>query len=106
MESKHTKGPWRVNDDRNEGLVDDEYHFIAAGDGLCSPPKYNGFEISGCMTIHDARLIAAAPELLEALQHIVEYWNRDRDDEAMHNALWHIIETAESAIATATRSQS
>ena len=54
-----------------------------------------------CDLNDNAYLIAAAPELLEALEHIVEYWNRDRNDNAMHDALWHIIETAEQAIAKA-----
>jgi hypothetical protein len=47
----------------------------------------------------------AAPAMLEALEHIAEYWNRDRNDEAMHNALWHIIETAEQAIALARQTE-
>lgn len=47
----------------------------------------------------------AAPVMLEALEHIAEYWNRDRNDEAMHNALWHIIETAENAIAVARQTE-
>jgi len=34
----------------------------------------------------------------EALEHIAEYWNRNRDDGAMHDALWHIIETAEQVL--------
>lgn len=50
----------------------------------------------------DARLIAAAPDLLQALEHIREYWNRDRNDQAMSDALWRIIDTADEAIAKAT----
>ncbi|MEX3933316.1 hypothetical protein AB4Y32_16185 [Paraburkholderia phymatum] len=46
--------------------------------------------------LHEAEEKESA--LIEALEHIVEYWNRDRNDAAMHNALWHIIETAESAL--------
>lgn len=34
----------------------------------------------------------------DALAHIVEYWNRDRNEDAMHDALWHIIETAAQAL--------
>jgi seryl-tRNA synthetase len=41
---------------------------------------------------------AEVEELREALEHIAEYWNRNRDDGAMHDALWHIIETAEQAL--------
>jgi hypothetical protein len=49
----------------------------------------------------NARLIAAAPDLLDALKHIEEYWNRDQNETAMADALWHIIETAQAAIAKA-----
>jgi type VI protein secretion system component VasF len=49
----------------------------------------------------NARLISAAPELLEALESIAEYWNQDRNDQAMHDACWHAIETARAAIARA-----
>jgi hypothetical protein len=30
----------------------------------------------------------------EALEHIVEYWNRDENETSMSDALWHIIQTA------------
>lgn len=43
-------------------------------------------------------LDAEVERLREALEHIAEYWNRNRDDGAMHDALWHIIETAEQAL--------
>lgn len=51
----------------------------------------------------NARLIAAAPKLLEALEHILEYWNKDENPTAMSDALWHILETAEKAIAELLR---
>ena len=47
----------------------------------------------------EARVI----ELEEALAHIVEYWNRDANEQAMHDALWHIIETAEQALSATAR---
>jgi len=33
-------------------------------------------------------------EAREALEHIVEYWNRDENETSMSDALWHIIQTA------------
>ena len=36
--------------------------------------------------------------LREALEHIIEYWNRDENGGAMSDALWHILETAEQAL--------
>jgi len=36
--------------------------------------------------------------LKEALEHILEYWNRDENQMAMSDALWHFIETAEQAL--------
>ena len=37
-------------------------------------------------------------ELLKTLEHIAEYWNRDQNESAMYEALWHIIDTANEAI--------
>lgn len=46
---------------------------------------------------------SASPSgLVEALESIVEYWNRDRNDMAMHDACWHAINTAEAALAALT----
>lgn len=36
-----------------------------------------------------------------AMTNISEYWNRDRNDEAMHDACWHAVETALNALAVA-----
>lgn len=38
-------------------------------------------------------------ELVAALQHISEYWNRDENDMAMNDALYHMIDTADAALA-------
>jgi hypothetical protein len=36
--------------------------------------------------------------LEEAMESIVEYWNKDRNDEAMHDACWHNVNTAAEAL--------
>ena len=36
--------------------------------------------------------------LREGMEHIAEYWNRDQNETAMADALWHIIESAEAAL--------
>jgi hypothetical protein len=41
---------------------------------------------------------AQLEEARKALEHIIEYWNRDQNETAMADALWHIIETAEEAL--------
>ena len=53
----------------------------------------------------NARLFSAAPDLLEALQSIEEYWNQDPNEMAMADACWHAINTARAAIARATGEQ-
>lgn len=50
-------------------------------------------------------LTAQRDELLEALGHIAEYWNRDSNEAAMADALWYIIETSQTAIAKAEASK-
>lgn len=36
--------------------------------------------------------------LRESLENIIEYWNKDRNDKAMHDALWYMIGEAEQAL--------
>jgi hypothetical protein len=39
-----------------------------------------------------------AARLREALEVIADYWNRDRNDSAMHDACWFAINTANDAL--------
>lgn len=50
-------------------------------------------------------ILAQRDELLAVFENVREYWNRDRNEQAMSDALWHIIETAEEAISRATGEQ-
>jgi hypothetical protein len=68
MNTKHTPGPW-VLDDIAHSHVDADYHIIDAGKGYhLDGEGSDGFNLSGCMSLDDARLIAAAPDLLAALE--------------------------------------
>lgn len=66
--SKHTKGPWEVDSESYLGDKDEHYHSITAGCGYHVTGDDDGFEISGCMSTANARLIASAPCLLDALE--------------------------------------
>lgn len=37
--------------------------------------------------------------LRDALVEIADYWNRDQNDQAMYDACWHAINTANAALA-------
>jgi hypothetical protein len=67
MKTQHTPDPWKSEEDGNNGIevVDQDLCVVAEimpryGDGVCDEDWAN------------ARLIAAAPELLAALQRIVK----------------------------------
>jgi hypothetical protein len=103
MDMKHTPGPWQFDAQDDAHVVSDDYHVIRAGCGYLAEAKEErepGFRIAGHMTEADARLIAAAPDLLAALQSILP--------DAVGN---HIggpdtqvrIDSARAAIAKATR---
>lgn len=64
MSTKHTPGPWVVRDDSDKA----PFTFRVRAD--LSHRKHDASEESVCITGSEAnaRLIAAAPELLEALQ--------------------------------------
>jgi hypothetical protein len=68
--SSYTPGPWReYAPDIQDVGVDKNYRTIAAG---CEYLKVqSGFAITGFVSPADARLIAAAPDLLEALQSLL-----------------------------------
>lgn len=81
MELTHTEGPWELDPPNESHVVADDYHVIRAGCGYLPEAKdvpETGFRIAGHMTIADARLIVAAPELLGALHETVDLaWVED-----------------------------
>ena len=86
---KHTKGPWRISDD----------HFIVADKG----EKYQNICRLNGMDRHEASeanamLIAASPDLLEALKRYVE-WQEGKFDAIDIEA--EILAPAKAAIAKA-----
>lgn len=89
MKTKHTKGRWSVVAEVNlpELYVSSEYH-----GGICSLPKYYG-DLETAEGIAEAeanaKLIAAAPELLEALQVATLYVSSISNKED-----WNLIQAA------------
>lgn len=59
MESKHTPGPWKVNEYGNVEQNNGAYHLVATCSGISSNLKERE---------SNAQLIACAPEMLEALK--------------------------------------
>ena len=51
-----------------------------------------------CRKCYTSEIDAEHKRLKRALEHIIEYWNRDENPTAMSDALWHILETAEQAL--------
>jgi len=64
--SEHTPGPWRQYAPVVSGKRDRNYRAITGGDGVFLDKT--GFELTGFIRESDARLMAAAPELLEKLE--------------------------------------
>lgn len=95
--SKHTPGPWCLSDE-SPMIIEDKHKVIV---GSASTYPHSGYFPSENEAKANARLIAAAPDLLEALKSIAEFWNRDHNEKALIGACWHAVETAEAAIAKA-----
>lgn len=60
---EHTPGPWKVQQMKYGFAITDQ----------------EGYEISPTRNISDARLIAAAPELLAALEAVIEWYDMEAD---------------------------
>lgn len=71
MTISHTPGPWTLDAPICKAVVTETYHIIFAGHGFLDRKTMQGFSVTGHMTFADARLITAAPELLEALKKII-----------------------------------
>lgn len=70
---KFTPGPWRLDDDAfGSGIYvhNDDYHGVDAGRGYLDRDTMTGFNVCAHMSIADAALIAAAPDLFEACAHV------------------------------------
>ena len=93
MSAAHTPGPWTATPPCRE---DRQYHWAIRGPS--NSPQVVSFEIARLSSAntpeleHDARLIAAAPDLLEALQGLM---HKDCGEPAFF--------AARAAIAKATR---
>lgn len=59
-------------------------------------------ELTGDVIVHCVNTFEEREALIkkmgEGFEHILEYWNRDRNDGAMHDALCHIIEISEGLL--------
>lgn len=83
--SAHTPGPWTLDPASyiESGLVREDgesgrdgYHIVDAGSGSV---RLDGFHIAACITKADARLVAASPDLLDALEHFVRWAEAPKD---------------------------
>jgi hypothetical protein len=83
MSSKHTPGPWTYS--LNTGVVRSESNDLPKWSHhvICDLRRWSH---EGDTFIHpgNARLIAAAPELLEALKEMLEVWEEDHAYGATH----------------------
>lgn len=86
-DGKHTPEPWRVR------LSDIEELFDVFGVG-----PYGLITLAEGVDIHDARLIAAAPDMLEALRAANEYFDRmegkGEGGQAIFDVPRHIVQVA------------
>ena len=108
MSEKHTPGPWEYDPDSDfhndpAGIA---YVDVSAGDTPDAPSRFVRVD-KGWTTKADARLIAAAPDLLAALREGDEIQKRTYGHaDGLHLALYEWAAKARAAIAKATESQS
>lgn len=101
---KHTKGPWRLNEFHvnREGLTVCE---LVTNDNSKRIARIDGHVLDSCKASNEAkanaRLIAAAPEMLEALKFLKASLTAKRTEDACHITL-AMAQKMNAAIAKAT----
>ena len=97
--AEHTKGPWRVEACKSRG---DEYRYVRTDDPrlrvICRVPLDH---IDGREDEANARLIAAAPELLEALEDLALQADAASPETGMRAEMKEYIVRARAVIAKA-----
>ncbi len=96
-QTTHTPGPWRVNKSDPREIVDETGNHVIAG--CYDVYGYDAYEGD---SIPNARLIAAAPVLLETLTSIVQHAKEFGEIEDAETMLARIEEKARAALAEAT----
>jgi hypothetical protein len=103
-QTKHTPGPWGLDDGEIYGKLSSDFH----GTGMIAriPCEYRQGGIMTCEDEANAALIAAAPELLEALKEVYKWGERAKDERQQHGPvlrdyLMQAADTARAAIAKA-----
>lgn len=98
-EAKHTPGPWHVSDKNASGNVSEDYLFIEPGIAVIER-KVAGQDAND---MPDARLIAAAPELLAALERMTSVARSANEIGSTHfSAFQEAIRKCSAVIAKAT----
>jgi hypothetical protein len=73
MTTKHTPGPWLISERVKTARLDNAL--------MVRPADHHNYEYGATAIIAtseaDARLVAAAPELLESLQQLIEWFDSD-----------------------------
>jgi hypothetical protein len=100
MRTLHTLGPWKCYELPHTQSDDHSYWHIDAGGGYYSKVG-TGFNIAGCISEADARLISAAPDLLEAVSFFVTLMEMDNVPKELLKANV-AYQKAKAAIAKAT----
>jgi len=106
MEFKGTKGEWKFNDVSMSGKP--HYNVIGTALGgkfkIANVPWVDGDKVDMQEALANAKLIAAAPELLEALQTIIGYNRQEAEDkygDPDKAESWACVRTARAAITKA-----
>lgn len=103
---KHTPGPWMIQEADGDLFIEDTIWFD--GDGTDANPRRH-IAVVRCglrESSANARLIAAAPELLERLQIMCREWREAMGGPDENRTPGDILEKAEAVIARAIGEES
>jgi hypothetical protein len=94
---KGTTAKWRVGNDFHE-ITTSRIGILEGSKEIC---KINFFGKGSIEASANAKLIAAAPEMLQALQSIIEYWDNPQKG-SLNDHIEHSLKIAELVIKKAT----